>query len=56
MEAVPSALVPRRFDFATGVPSVIQCDGIGAGASSVSAGTAKTTGCGTRFSKTINRH
>ena len=47
IEDVPSALVARRFERACGVPSMIQCAGMGAGSSSTSAGTAKTTGFGT---------
>ncbi len=47
---VPSALVASRFERACGLPSMIQCGGIGAGSSSTSAGTAKTTGFDTASS------
>jgi hypothetical protein len=42
IDEVPSALVASRFERACGVPSTIQCGGIGAGMSSSLAGAAKT--------------
>jgi hypothetical protein len=50
IEDVPSALVANRFEYACGVPSMIQCVGIGAGTSSTSAGAAKITVWDTEFS------
>jgi hypothetical protein len=42
IDDAPSALCASRLERASGVPSTIQCRGIGAGISSTSAGAANT--------------